>query len=334
MLHCVYESDPDKAPDSDFVPGLLRLIRVGNEGRMLDPRRTPVTVVGIHAQIGMFELEVSAFEDKGARWRLPLEDVGKFQFAHGSPEAGASEIEVFEQAVVRFDKSVTIEADPAVAVVTRARLEDESRRASAWLRESSEFFATGRALPIDSGDGDPLLFSDLARYLDTHGVADLEREVAETYVSNPHSGEVLKGHRIVLAEMGLVGYRGKIVRDPDTFTGRWAKNNRERHIVARLGFVRAMLGMAGLERIVLYRSLSFEGQPRGRNDATFVSSTFSRRLAESWLDTDEQRYTVVMTRQPVAVERVFMTFLETAAMNSRFREAEAVLLADEATQQF
>ena len=33
-----------------------------------------------------------------------------------------------------------------------------------------------------------------------------------------------------------------------------------------------------------------------------------------------------LLRQVVPVERLFMTYLETAAMNDRFREAEAVLL--------
>ena len=37
----------------------------------------------------------------------------------------------------------------------------------------------------------------------------------------------------------------------------------------------------------------------------------------------------VIYRQPVPVERVFMTYLETAAMNERFQESEAVLLYEE-----
>ena len=38
--------------------------------------------------------------------------------------------------------------------------------------------------------------------------------------------------------------------------------------------------------------------------------------------------TVALYRQAVEIERVFMTYLETRAMNHPFREAEAVLTAD------
>ena len=99
-------------------------------------------------------------------------------------------------------------------------------------------------------------------------------------------------------------------------------------MLARLGFVRAMFDRADRDHVVLYRSISFEGALRGRNDETFVSTTFSREVAESWFDSDLDRRSVVMMRQPVPIERVFMSYLETAAMNRHFKEAEAVLIID------
>lgn len=330
----MYERDPNMAPDTEFTPGELSLLCVGNEGRMLDPRRTPIRVIDMHPRIGMFELEVTAFEDRGARWLVPFEDVGKFQFAKAAGRADTSTLVRYEDAVARFDRTMTVAVDKDVAAITTARIAEQTEDAAAWLEEHSAFFGEGGVLPIDQLEGDPLLHDDLIRYLESRGVADIEDAVTETYVSNPHSGEVIKGHRIVLAELGLVPYRGKTVRDQKTFDGAWSRRRRADHIVARLGFVRACFARAGLRRAVLYRSLSFEDVSRGRNDGTFVSSTFSRKLAESWLDTDGSRFSVIMMRQPVPIERVFMTYLETAAMNRRFKEAEAVLLADEANPLF
>jgi hypothetical protein len=62
-----YEDDPEMAPDSAFESGRLDHLMVGNEGRLLDARRTPVRVVGLRPEFAFFEVEVLAFEDRGAR---------------------------------------------------------------------------------------------------------------------------------------------------------------------------------------------------------------------------------------------------------------------------
>ena len=49
------------------------------------------------------------------------------------------------------------------------------------------------------------------------------------------AGELVTGHRIVIAELGLVPYAGKVVRDPGLFEGRWSKPRRAAHVLARLG---------------------------------------------------------------------------------------------------
>ena len=85
----VYQSDPERAPDSDFEPGLPAHAVVGNRGRMLDPRRTPVLVVDVDVPHGFVVLEVTAFEDAGARWPIELERIGDFQFARTSARAAA-----------------------------------------------------------------------------------------------------------------------------------------------------------------------------------------------------------------------------------------------------
>ena len=76
----LYEHDPGMKPDSEFELGRLRHLMLGNDGRLLDARRTPVRVVGLRPELAFFEVEVLAFEDRGARWELPMDAVDRFQF--------------------------------------------------------------------------------------------------------------------------------------------------------------------------------------------------------------------------------------------------------------
>lgn len=237
--HPVYQKDPNAAPDSDFSPGTIAFLVPGNRGRMLDPRRTPIEIVDVEPELAVFELEVTAFEDTGARWRLPFEDVVKFQFAHGSRRVGSETIAEYEEAVARHDRELSIPVDARSTAATVGLISDQVRHAERWLSRSSRFFAGHGApsLPVEGRRGDPRLQSDLDRYLESLDLLDLERALAETYVSNPHSGEVLKGHRVVMAEIGLAAYDGKVVRDPSVLAGARDRSRRGRHIVARLGFV-------------------------------------------------------------------------------------------------
>ncbi len=77
MCPDVYRSSGEQEPDERFEPGELRHLVPGNHGRLLDPRRTPVTLTAVSLADGMFQVRIEAFEDAGATWRLPFEDVGR-----------------------------------------------------------------------------------------------------------------------------------------------------------------------------------------------------------------------------------------------------------------
>lgn len=49
----VYRFDPDRRPDSEFQQGALSLLVSGNEGRLLDARRTPMRIVGVSATLSI-----------------------------------------------------------------------------------------------------------------------------------------------------------------------------------------------------------------------------------------------------------------------------------------
>ncbi len=324
-----YQSDPNAPPDSEFEPGALHHLVVGNRGRLLDPRRTPVSVVGARPEVGMFVVRLEAFEDRGATWEIPFEEVDRYQFARGSGRAPPGAVRDMRDAAARFDRPHRVALDPEAAAVTRRRLASERAAAQAWLAARSRFLRAGGALPEpESRRGDARLCRDLRQYLAERGLAEIERGFARQWVRGPHAGEIVKGHCIVVAELGLVPYEGKIVRDPATFEGPWEPRRRADHILARLGFVQGLFASLGLDRLVLYRGLSLRG-PLVRRHETFVSATFSRAVAESHFAAGGEEASGVLLRQAVPVERVFMTCLETFPMNRRYREAEAVLL-DEA----
>ena len=85
--------------------------------------------------------------------------------------------------------------------------------------------------------GDSRVWQTCEAYFRAKGLWEIEDAFAAQYVSNPHSGEFVKGHRIVLAEMGLAEYRDRVLRDERTLAGVWSKAARAEHIIARLAFV-------------------------------------------------------------------------------------------------
>ncbi len=325
----VYESDPGAAPDSEFEPGTLAHLVAGNRGRMLDPRRTPVTIVAVRSEVGFCTMRVEAFEDEGALWDIPFEQVDRFQFDRGSRRASPSVLADHRTVVDRLHRQLEISCDPAERRRTEAELAAQQQEAAAWLTDHSSFVADGGALPgPEQRLGDPRLFDDVEAYLAEHDVAEVEARFSQQFVSNPGAGEIVKGHRIVLAQMGLVPYRDNIVRDPATFEGLWDRANRRRHILVRLGFVRALFARFADPPRTIYRGMFLAGPVDLSRNRTFVSWTFSRAVAESHFDTAQPGARRMLQAQELPVDRVLMTFLETRAMNEQFHEAEAILLVD------
>jgi len=321
--------NPDMAPDSDFEPGEHHHLVVGNKARLLDPRRTPVSVVEILGRTGTFVIRIDDFEDKGATWEIPFEGVGAYQFAAGSTRASESAVAQYLAAVERLDHSLAIECDPDEQAATETRLVVAVEAASVWLAGNSSFLSAGATLPSPTTrEGDPRLQADLKAFMTRRELWDIEDAFARQFVSNPFSGELVKGHRIVMAEIGLVAFEGKVIRDPAIFDGPWNRDRRAEHILARLGFVRAVFMQLGRDRVRLYRGVSTEEQLRPPANETFVSTTFSRDVAMSHFESGSPMATRALYRQSVPVERLFMTYYETAPMNDKFKEAEAVLLYD------
>lgn len=325
----VYLENSDMAPDSEFEPGELAHLVAGNTGCLLDPRRTPISVIEISVDVGSFVIRIDDFEDTGATWEIPFEGVSAYQFAAGSARVPAAALQQYRAAVERLDRPLAIACDPVQRLATEVRLVEEVESASVWLGKNSQFLRWGATLPSPSTrTGDPRLQDDLEAFMTGRELWDIEDAFARQYVSNPFSGELVKGHRIVIAELGLVPFEGKVIRDPAIFDGPWSRGRRAEHVLARLAFVRAVFNRLGRDRVRLYRGISTEQQLQRPGNETFVSATFSREVAMSHFESGSPLATRALYRQSVQVERLFMSYHETARMNDRFKEAEAVLFFD------
>jgi len=330
----IYRFNPDMPPDSEFVAGSLDLIVAGNSGRALDSRRTPIRITDVRPATGFFVMEILDFEDTGAHWEMPFESVKGFQFARDSKRAGDAEAALYAETVRRLDQPLEVPVERSRRAATRRRLGSLQREAAAWIAENARYTGLADAVTNISRDGPERLRRDFEAYMADHDLLELERGFADQYVRNPYSGERVKGHRIVLAELGLVRFVGKAIRDPSLFDGRWSRSARAEHILRRLAFVRALFAAANVSHVVLYRGFSCIGAPRPPANDTFVSSTFDRDVALAHFDDHDRGRTGVLARQRVPIHRLFMTYLETGAMNAHYREAEAILFFEKRNRLF
>jgi len=323
MTPAVYQSDPDAPSDDEYAAGELGHLIIGNRGRLLDPRRTPVHVVAVDPDIGFFTVEIDAFEDAGAHWRVPLEQVSHYQFVRDSTRADTATTQALAAAAARHDLTISIDPGPSLQATGRARLAAARHEAASWLTRHLGRAGFDPGPQITSRAGSPDLQGLLIDYLDTRGLAGMERRLSETFVSNPGSGDLVRAHFIAIAELGLGSYRGPPLRDPAVTSGEWSRPRRAAHIVARAGFTQALWQRARRPLPPLYRGMSHQGQLEQRT-ATLVSATFAPEIAQAHFDTS-RREVGVLYRRELPLDRLFMTFIETQAMNQRYREAEAVL---------
>lgn len=305
MPEPIYAGDPDAAPDEDFEPGRAEHLVAGNRGRMLDERRTPIAVRALDERTGQFELEVLAFEDAGARWQVPFEDVARFQFAREGERLAPEQADRVRGIGAALDRPLHVPAG------SPPDLEPDR----AWARE----VLAGLALPdpepaIAAREGDPALAAAVRDALGQRGLAEMDEAFAARYHSNPASGELVKGHAIVAAELGLAPFHGKVVRDERLFDEPWSRARRAEHLLARMALTQELWRRAGFAGDV-HRAT----RPDRPDDASFYSVTFAREVAEA-------HETATIVTGPLPLDAVLMTFWETAALNRLYREAEAIVV--------
>ncbi len=327
----VHQSDPNRAPDSAYVPGKLAYLVPGNRCRLLDGRRTPGVIESIDDAAGFFRWRITAFEDEGRSWDVPLEKITRYQFERSSDRNEPERVRALREIADRLSEPLTIQPTSIAREAIAREIQQAEDVANRWFETESSFFASNRPLDLTVRDGPEELANDLQRYLKAQSEALLriETKTAEAMVLNPNSGEWIKGMLIVMAESGLVAYSGTIIRTRDLFDEIGAKHLRRAYLVHRLGFVRAAFRRAGHSDVVVYRGMISEShwlEPA----RSIVSCTFSLRVARSFagFDRSSRFKTSYLMKLTVPIERLWMTFCETEQLNGRYREAEALVLND------
>jgi hypothetical protein len=320
------EEELTDAQLSHLIPGQTLFLR--------DPRNTPVRVRSCTPETASFVVCVSDFEDAGAEWVLPLWDVAKFRVALGAERLRSSETNTLAQSVAEFDLITHIPVNSDVQRATKLEIEHCQNDIAAALDQNFFDLPTNTSTFTSGEEPSDQWGAALESILNARGVLDLDREFAGQYASNPHAGEIIKGHRIVLAELGLVPYQGHIVRDPATFEERWAKPYRRNHILTRLAFMRAMLSKLGLLEVPLYRTIYSDIELRRPENRGFVSSTLRHEVAASLFASGQRKRVSATFWQRVGMDRVFMSYFETPQLSQRYQEAEVILLFDEANAVF
>ena len=317
-------------PDEEFLPGALEYLVEGNQCRLLDGRRTPGFIEKVFYEYAMFRWRITAFEHKGKYWDLPAEWAERAQFASDSLVLAESEVQALKRKIVLYSQELLVEADPILSAEADRKLPIAQEHATQWLKENSSFFRRQMTLDFTSRTGSEVLAGDLKNFLDAVGLLELEELTAETYVLNPNSGEWIKGIEIMMAEMGLVTYRDKHPRTPDIFDGLGAKDLRIKYIIHRIAFVRAYFHLLGIDEVVLYRGMKTETELKNV-ERRFISCSFDIEVARELanFERDPRFRNSALAKFVLPVERLWMTYLETAEMNHDYKEAEAVILASD-----
>lgn len=322
----IHECDKNMRLDDEFINGDLSFLVVGNKCRLLDGRRTTGIIENYFEDSAMFRWKITKYEDKGKYWDLPAEDIVMFQFEKASSRLTSSDVACINLRSSEFKKELNIEPNKLIKDETERKIELIKNDVIEWFKHNSQFFQQNRKIDFSSNVGSEFLASDLNNYMKSVELAEEETITTDTLVLNPNSGEWIKGMSIVLAEMGLASYNSRIPRTKDIFQGIGSKENRMKYLMNRIAFVRAFFSISNIKEVTLYRGMSTEDEWR-KIKRTYLPCTFSFDVAKEFSDFSrdsifKNSYIVKLT---CPIEKLFITYLETEAMNRQYKEAEAII---------
>ncbi len=306
----LHHSDKNKEEDESYIEGSLELLMIGNECRYLDGRRTEGCIEEIFSERGCFRWRISKYEDAGEAWDIDLEDIVKFQFKKGSRKANKNQINAFKNIVEKVNVNTTLAMESEETQITMSEVNKSTKDIKQWMMQELDS-ADNMIIDLKSDFSNQRITKLLQLYMKKIECTELEEKTANQLVLNPNSGEWFKGLLITMAEMGLVNYYGKVVRDDQTFKGIGSKELRRKYIIHRLAFVRAMFEINDVKEVLLYRGMSSEGNWMNKSKS-MLNMTFSRSVAEEFSDLNgssifKTSYIVKMT---LPIELVFMTVLK------------------------
>lgn len=326
----MYQRDDNILPDSEFLKGHLSFLVVGNRGRMLDARRTPIQINSCHFERGLFRLEILNFEDKGAIWEIPVEEVSRFQFEKDSKCLVPSEVKLIESLLQPFLEEVQIDAHHLDKYKTNLKIDELKPTTSRWLEEESEFFKSNQQLNTTDLTGSVELRRDCINYLAQYHLEEIDHEVAAQWVSQ-NGGELIKLLQINMARSGLVDYQGQIVRDGQLLNDMGGQKVIQDYILHRLAFVRSFFEKLKLTHLTLYRGMSSEHGWRPPKKS-WSSWTPLLKVANHHADFEDfgqhqgQSKDSYLFKRTFSIDKVFMTYFETEGFNQQWKETEVLIM--------
>ena len=323
----VHQFDSQMRPDSEFQSGHLKFLCVGNQCRLMDARRTPGVIESVSPE-GFFRWRISAFEDKGEYWDVPLENAFRYQFALDCSELPPDRIKILEAQIEAFNQPLSIPIQPQRRSETESQISQVEKSVMDWLSKNSEAMPSRISVDALVSDQTQAIANCLTGYMEVSGLSEQEKLTSKLYVLNPFSGEWIKGLQITFAELGLKEFIGTIPRTTDIFSGPGDKQFRQKYIIHRLAFVRAMFKSFGHREVVLFRGMAFDGNWQVNSHRFFSSWTFSKEVAEAFVSSSDHAKQSYLLKRTFPIEKLFLTCVETAAMNRQYREHEAVVIHD------
>jgi hypothetical protein len=211
---------------------------------------------------------------------------------------------------------------------TSSQICQTEKSALDWLSKNSGRMPSRISVNPFFSDQTQAIGNCLTDYMESSGLSEQEKRTSKIYVLNPFSGEWIKGLQITFAELGLKEFIGTIPRTTDIFSGPGNKQLRQQYIIHRLAFVRALFKSFGYPEVVLFRGMAAEGNWQAHSHRFFSSWTFSKEVAEAFASRDEHSKHSYLLKRTFPVEKLFLTCVETTAMNGQYREHEAVVIHD------
>ncbi|KOF56663.1 hypothetical protein AGR56_08020 [Clostridium sp. DMHC 10] len=208
----IHQFNINSLSDDEFVNGEVKYIVKKNQCRLLDGRRTPGYIEDYFEDTAMFRWRIIDFEDKGNYWDLPVEDIKSFQILKNSEELDMEAVDRITEKINFFNKSIVIQADIIKKEMVEEKINIVERNILNWFKDNSNKLLIEQAMNLNSEEGNKELIKDIKRYMKSIEMDCIEEKTSSEIVLNPNS-EWLKGIKIILAKLGIVNYKNKILRD-------------------------------------------------------------------------------------------------------------------------
>lgn len=324
----LHQYDKNIAPDYNYIDGDLIYLVEGNKCRLLDGRRTEGFIEKIFIESGIFRWRITKYEDDGNFWDMDFEDIIKFQFETSASKVRLDDLKIFENKVEQYNKKIEILIDRDKQQETLKEINIISNNIMSWITDKG---TDGNEYKIDfcSAECNKYVSTLLEEYMILIGCEELESLTAKSVVLNPDSGEWFKGILIIMAKLGLINYYGKMIRTKGVFNGIGTVANRSKYIIHRIAFIKAIFSINCINEVTLYRGMSSEGKWM-KIKRSILHMTFSREVAEEFSDLGiNSRFgTSYIIKMKLPIDKLFMTYIETAEMNERYKELEAIVIGD------